>query len=100
MGHELADILRCDAATIENANGGGCFCAVHISVEPANKLDNFPRALGSGCFAGTNGPDGFVGDHDLFYMLLRETAEAMLDLIVDDFFCFTGVVLIFALTDA
>src|SRR5690348_8394628 len=72
MGHELGDVRRGDAPTIENAHSLCRFGAIHLTVELANLVNDPACAFGGCCLASADGPDGFVGNNHSLCLLCRE----------------------------
>ena len=62
LGQQLSGVLGIHAAAVLNGDAAGHPCAVQAADGGADVGAHFACLLCRGGFAGTDGPDGFVGD--------------------------------------
>src|ERR1035437_4432431 len=80
LRHQDSGVVRFDADTIEDADGiRGILAefAAHLGADGAVCVGG---DLGGRGLAGADGPDGFVGNHDLGELLFGEPGDALLEL--------------------
>src|SRR5438067_28944 len=99
MGHELADVVRGNATTVENTQSTSCLIPIHIAEQLADERNDLPCTPGSRSFTCADSPDGLISDHDFVGLLLRKVCQAMLHLKANHLFGLTRFVLILVLAN-
>lgn len=84
VGEKFLGVAGLAAAAIKDAGLVSYFFAVFLSNEATDEGVNFLSLFGSGGFASTNGPDGFVSNDDIGKLLSGEMEKAVGDLFFDN----------------
>src|SRR5438876_2273195 len=90
FGHQGLRIFWFHRSTIKDAEGFGHFVAKGFGGFSANQDVGFGGELGGGGFAGSDGPDGFVGDHQLSRFLAGDGMKSAQTLTAKDIFGESG----------
>src|ERR1700736_6176501 len=84
LGHQSLNIVRLDAAAIENAQGGSKACGKLFGSELANELMGLSGHFGSCYAASADGPDRFISYQNTGEFLGGQRADAAVKLPVAD----------------
>ncbi len=78
-------VVGLDAASVEDADAVGYVAAQAAGDLAADEQVGFGCHLGRGGLAGADGPDGLVGDDDIFRVFRSDTDKGKRDLLAQDF---------------
>src|ERR1700733_12535159 len=83
LAHEFGNVVRLDAAAVENAAALRGISAKPLTEPTANVLVRFLCLRGGRIPSGPNGPHGLVGDDEIRHLLAGEPVEPVLDLPIE-----------------
>src|SRR5699024_9021787 len=83
LTHDAAGVVALDRTAVEQTHGPGDLGRVELGQAGADRRADLLSVLGGGDLAGTDGPDGLVGDDELLGLLGGDALQRAVDLAQD-----------------